>query len=157
MQGPTLSRLVDGLEVDASKISQKNHGIISFSFEHLFEAISVAHDLKYLVVCSYLEIYNENIRDLLSNDPSNNLKLKEHQTEGVIVENLSRHPVHNVSECEQLLMYGAKNRKVGATLMNGRVDTFYSSLHDSFIDFFFFHSRLFAITQHFHYKCRTNV
>lgn len=119
MQGPTLSKLVDGLEVDTSSVTPRNHGIISFSFEHLFEAISVAHDLKYLVVCSYLEIYNENVRDLLSNDTSNNLKLKEHQTEGVIVENLSRHPVHNVSECEQLLLYGAKNRKVGATMMNG--------------------------------------
>lgn len=120
MQGPTLSKLVDGLEVDNSSLSAKSHGIISFSFEHLFEAISVAHDLKYLVVVSYLEIYNENIRDLLSNDTCNNLKLKEHQTEGVIVENLSRHPVHNVSECEQLLLFGSKNRKVGATLMNGK-------------------------------------
>lgn len=119
MQGPTLSKLVDGLEIDTSNIAPKNHGIISQSFEHLFEAISLANDLKYLVVVSYLEIYNENVRDLLSNDTSNNLKLKEHQTEGVIVENLSRHPCHNVGECEQLLLYGSKNRKVGATLMNG--------------------------------------
>lgn len=135
MQGPTLSRLVDGLEVDTSSATSKNYGIISFSFEHLFEAISVAHDLKYLVVCSYLEIYNENVRDLLSNDTSNNLKLKEHQTEGVIVENLSRHPVHNVSECEQLLMFGAKNRKVGATLMNG-MDNKILNVHANDIDFF---------------------
>lgn len=120
MQGPTLSKLVDGQEVDTSnKNLPKNNGIISYSFEHLFEAISVAQDVRYLVVVSYLEIYNENIRDLLSNDTCNNLKLKENPTEGIIVENLSRHPVHNVSECEQLLLYGAKNRKVGATMMNG--------------------------------------
>ncbi|KAL7038485.1 hypothetical protein ACKWTF_009587 [Chironomus riparius] len=119
MQGPTLSKLVDGQELDPSHVYEsKNSGIISHSFDHLFEAISVAHDIRYLVVVSYLEIYNENIRDLLSNDTSNNLKLKENPTEGVIVESLSRHPVHNVSECEQLLLYGAKNRKVGATLMN---------------------------------------
>jgi kinesin family protein 3/17 len=120
MQGPTLSKLVDGQEVDTSKPQvAKNNGIISHSFEHLFEAISVAHDVQYLVVVSYLEIYNENIRDLLSNDTSNNLKLKENPTEGVVVDNLSRHPVHNISECEQLLLFGAKNRKVGVTLMNG--------------------------------------
>lgn len=119
MQGPTLSKLVDGHEVDPNTQHTKNSGIISQSFDHLFEAISVAHDIRYLVVVSYLEIYNENIRDLLNNDTSNNLKLKENPTEGVIVENLSRHPVHNVSECEQLLLFGAKNRKVGATLMNG--------------------------------------
>lgn len=119
MQGPTLSRLVDGQEVDSQSLqATKNHGIISNSFEHLFEAISVQTDVRYLVVVSYLEIYNENIRDLLNNDTQNNLKLKENPTEGVFVESLSRHPVHNISECEQLLLYGAKNRKVGATLMN---------------------------------------
>lgn len=122
MQGPTLSKLVDGQEINTSNDNHqasKNYGIISYSFEHLFEAISVANDVRYLVVVSYLEIYNENIRDLLSNDTCNNLKLKENPTEGVIVENLSRHPVHNVAECEQLLLFGAKNRKVGATMMNG--------------------------------------
>lgn len=115
-----MSKLVDGGEIDPTTIqSSKNHGIISNSFEHLFEAISVAHEIRYLVVVSYLEIYNENIRDLLNNDTQNNLKLKENPTEGVIVESLSRHPVQNVSECEQLLLMGTKNRKVGATMMNG--------------------------------------
>ncbi|KAG5682296.1 hypothetical protein PVAND_011656 [Polypedilum vanderplanki] len=119
MQGPTLSKLVDGQEIDTSdNQAAKNYGIISFSFEHLFEAIQTTHDVRYLVVVSYLEIYNENIRDLLSNDPCNNLKLKENPLEGVIVENLSRHPVHSREQCEQLLLYGTKNRKVGATLMN---------------------------------------
>lgn len=120
MQGPTLSKLVDGQPVDTNAIhNSKNNGIISNAFDHLFEAISVAHDVRYLVVCSYLEIYNETIRDLLNNDQQNNLKLKENPTEGVVVESLSRHPVQNVAECEQLLLFGAKNRKVGATMMNG--------------------------------------
>lgn len=120
MQGPVLSKLVDGLEIDPKTChSSKNNGIISNSFDHLFEAISVSHDVRYLVVVSYLEIYNENIRDLLNNDVQNNLKLKENPTEGVIVESLSRHPVQNVSECEKLLLMGTKNRKVGATMMNG--------------------------------------
>jgi len=118
MQGPTLSKLVDGLQADTS--SPKNNGIISNAFDHLFEAISVANGIRYLVLVSYLEIYNENIRDLLNNDTANNLKLKENPTEGVVVESLSRHPVQNVGECEQLLLSGAKNRKVGATLMNGK-------------------------------------
>lgn len=122
MQGPVLSKLVDGQEIDKlSSHSNKNNGIISNSFDHLFEAISVAHDIRYLVVVSYLEIYNENVRDLLNNDTQNNLKLKENPTEGIIVENLSRHPVQNVAECEQLLLFGAKNRKVGATMMNGKL------------------------------------
>lgn len=120
MQGPTLSKLVDGhdVKIDSMKVS-KNNGIISNSFDHLFEAISVSNDIRYLVLVSYLEIYNENIIDLLSNDIQNNLKLKESPTEGVMVESLSRHVVQNVKECEDLLIFGAKNRKVGSTLMNG--------------------------------------
>ncbi|CAO1400372.1 unnamed protein product [Diamesa serratosioi] len=119
MQGPVLSTLLDNHLAETKHLqSAKNNGIISDSFEHLFEAISVSNEIRYLVLVSYLEIYNENVRDLLNNDASNNLKLKENPSDGVIVENLSEYPVHNVAECENLLLAGAKNRKVGATLMN---------------------------------------
>ena len=121
MQGPVLSALVDKVDCDKLdvRMHSKNNGIISNSFEHLFEAISVTTDIRYLVLVSYLEIYNENIRDLLSNGgQSNNLKLKELPSEGVIVENLSKHAVHNVAECENLLLMGSKNRKTGSTLLN---------------------------------------
>lgn len=68
---------------------------------------------------SYLEIYNENIRDLLNPTiASSSLVLKEMPNEGVIVQNLSTHAVHSAHECEQLLTIGSKNRMVGATLMN---------------------------------------
>jgi kinesin family member 17 len=137
MQGPTLSKLVDGHDIKIDK-TLKNNGIISNSFDHLFEAISLSKDIKYLVLVSYLEIYNENICDLLSNDCQSNLKLKESPTEGVMVESLSRHLVQNVKECEDLLIFGAKNRKVGSTLMNGKrvniIDFFGISFADSFLN-----------------------
>ena len=41
-------------------------GIIPRAFEHIFDAIDVDDkDTTYLVQASYLEIYNEEIRDLL--------------------------------------------------------------------------------------------
>ena len=41
-------------------------GIIPRSFEHIFEAIDVDEgNTNFLVQASYLEIYNEEIRDLL--------------------------------------------------------------------------------------------
>lgn len=61
-------------------------GIIPRSFEHIFEAISVAEGTKYLVLASYLEIYNEEIRDLLGNDIKRKLELKEHADKGVYVQ-----------------------------------------------------------------------
>ena len=42
-------------------------------------------DTKYLVHASYLEIYNEEIRDLLSKDTKKKLALKEHPDKGVWV------------------------------------------------------------------------
>ena len=41
--------------------------------------------MKYLVMASYLEIYNEEIRDLLGSDVKKKLDLKEHPDKGVYV------------------------------------------------------------------------
>ena len=41
--------------------------------------------MKYLVHASYLEIYNENIHDLLGTDIKKKLELKEHPDKGVYV------------------------------------------------------------------------
>lgn len=43
-------------------------GIIPNSFEHIFEYIKATTHKEFLVRCSFLEIYNEEIRDLLSAD-----------------------------------------------------------------------------------------
>uniref|UniRef100_A0A182NL95 Kinesin-like protein n=1 Tax=Anopheles dirus TaxID=7168 RepID=A0A182NL95_9DIPT len=105
-----------------------NIGIIPRSFEHIFEAIALANEMRYLVLVSYLEIYNETIRDLLQpqSQPTPgaapgtaaSLQIKEVPGEGVTVPNLSLHTVHGMKECIELLELGAKNRMVGATLMN---------------------------------------
>lgn len=106
-----------GKNPSAALLAQR--GIIPRSFDHIFEAISVITGTRYLALVSYLEIYNENIRDLLSpGTASSTLILKEQPNEGIIVQNLSSHTVHNAKECEQLLEIGSKNRMVGATLMN---------------------------------------
>ena len=51
-------------------------GIIPNSFQHIFEYVAGARDKQFLVRASYLEIYNEEIRDLLSKDPKIGLDLK---------------------------------------------------------------------------------
>ncbi|XP_070566680.1 osmotic avoidance abnormal protein 3-like isoform X2 [Ptychodera flava] len=93
-------------------------GIIPRAFEHIFENIGVSETMKYLVHASYLEIYNEEIRDLLSKDTKRKLELKEHPEKGVYVKDLSMHSVHNVAECERIMELGWRNRATGATLMN---------------------------------------
>lgn len=93
-------------------------GIIPRAFEHIFESIQCAENTKFLVRASYLEIYNEEIRDLLGEDTKQKLELKEHPESGVYVKSLSKHTVHSVAECEQIMETGWKNRSVGYTLMN---------------------------------------
>jgi len=56
------------------------------AFDHIFETIQVSVGIKYLVHASYLEIYNEEIRDLLGKDAKHKLDLKEHPDKGVYVQ-----------------------------------------------------------------------
>uniref|UniRef100_A0A6J0UPJ8 Kinesin-like protein n=1 Tax=Pogona vitticeps TaxID=103695 RepID=A0A6J0UPJ8_9SAUR len=96
--------------------SQK--GIIPRAFEHLFESVQCAENSKFLVRASYLEIYNEDIRDLLGPNTKQKLELKEHPEKGVYVKGLSLHTVHSIAECERVMETGWRNRAVGYTLMN---------------------------------------
>ncbi|XP_078414399.1 kinesin-like protein KIF17 [Cetorhinus maximus] len=93
-------------------------GVIPRAFEHIFESIQCTENTKFLVRASYLEIYNEEIRDLLGKDTKQKLELKEHPEKGIYVKELSMHTVHSVSECEKIMDIGWGNRAVGYTLMN---------------------------------------
>ncbi|XP_040319430.1 kinesin-like protein KIF17 isoform X4 [Herpailurus yagouaroundi] len=93
-------------------------GIIPRAFEHVFESVQCAENTKFLVRASYLEIYNEDVRDLLGAESKQKLELKEHPEKGVYVKGLSMHTVHNMAQCERIMEAGWKNRSVGYTLMN---------------------------------------
>ncbi|KAM1794431.1 hypothetical protein ACFX11_034910 [Malus domestica] len=100
-----------------------NRGMTPQIFEFLFARIQAEEEirrdekLKYNCMCSFLEIYNEQITDLL--DPSStNLLLREDVKKGVYVENLSEFEVYTVSDILRLLIQGSSNRKVAATNMN---------------------------------------
>ncbi|GMH45965.1 hypothetical protein BSKO_13929 [Bryopsis sp. KO-2023] len=93
-------------------------GIIPNTFNHIFEKIEVSENMQYLVRASFLEIYNEEIRDLLSREPKNKLHLKESKDNGVYVKGLNAFVVKSVPEIMNVLEVGKKNRSVGATAMN---------------------------------------
>jgi myosin heavy subunit len=94
-------------------------GIIPNTFEHIFDYIALNGSKdKYLVRASYFEIYNEEIRDLLSSKPHVSLELKESPDTGVYVKDLTSTTVKSVEEIDKVLQKGKKNRMVGSTLMN---------------------------------------
>ncbi|KAM4687962.1 kinesin-like protein KIF13A [Discoglossus pictus] len=71
------------------------------------------------VEVSYMEIYNEKVRDLL--DPKGNrqsLKVREHKVLGPYVDGLSQLAVTNFEDIESLMSEGNKSRTVAATNMN---------------------------------------
>jgi len=95
-------------------------GVIPRSFHHIFDRISNApEDERYLVRASYLEIYQEEIRDLLSKDHlTKRLELRERPDCGVYVKDLSPFVCKGRAEIDHVMTVGNANRTVGATNMN---------------------------------------
>ncbi|XP_022094991.1 kinesin-II 95 kDa subunit-like isoform X2 [Acanthaster planci] len=96
----------------------ETRGVIPNSFEHIFTHIARTQNQQYLVRASYLEIYQEDIRDLLSKDQTKRLELKERPDTGVYVKDLSSFVTKSVKEIEHVMTVGNTNRSVGATNMN---------------------------------------
>lgn len=72
---------------------------------------SITEDQQFLVRASFLEIYNEEIRDLLAKNPKNRLELKENQDGAVYVKDLTSFVVKSVTEIGKVLEVGNKNRR----------------------------------------------
>lgn len=96
----------------------ERRGVIPNSFEHIFTHISRSQNQQYLVRASYLEIYQEEIRDLLCKDQHHRLELRERPDTGVYVKDLSSFVTKSVGEIEGVMNIGNQNRSVGATNMN---------------------------------------
>ncbi|ELU07622.1 hypothetical protein CAPTEDRAFT_180938 [Capitella teleta] len=96
-----------------------NTGLIPRICEGLFGMMKDP-DTTYRVQVSYLEIYNERVRDLLrdKNQPQLNLKVREHPKDGPYVQDLSRHLVVSFSDVEDLIRRGNLHRTTAATNMN---------------------------------------
>ncbi|CAG0912810.1 unnamed protein product [Notodromas monacha] len=100
------------------KGDNEQRGVIPNAFEHIFSHIARSQDQQYLVRASYLEIYMENVRDLLSKDQNKFLELRESPDMGVYAQNLSSFVCKSVQEIDHVMNVGNKNRSVGATDMN---------------------------------------
>jgi len=93
-------------------------GLIPRAFDHIFDTVAIAEQTRYLIHASFLEIYNEEIRDLLGDDIKARLELRERPDGEIFVQHLSMHPVASVRICEAIMNRGWKNRATAATMMN---------------------------------------
>eukprot|EP00347_Sterkiella_histriomuscorum_P009215 403342083 len=112
--GTGKTHTMTGIEDD-----HKQRGIIPRAFEDVFKGVqSDSVKTQFLIRASYLEIYNEECRDLLSKNPKKKLELHEKPDSGVYVKDLSYFAVKDVSEIREVMHIGQKNRSVRETMMN---------------------------------------
>jgi len=70
------------------------------------------------LVCSFFQIYNEKVQDLLNADGGGDLQVRESAKVGVYVENLRELKCKTKEEVMDVLAFGESNRTVAATEMN---------------------------------------
>lgn len=98
--------------------SDELKGITPRAFETIFNSINIDETKQYLVRASYLEIYKEEVLDLLNKGGVQKLELKEKPGSGVYVKDLSTALVENPAKLMEIMVKGNKNRHVGQTKMN---------------------------------------
>ena len=85
--------------------------------------------ITYEISVQMLEIYNEQVRDLLAPEGSTKrLEIRNSSSNGINVPDANLVPVSNTSDVINLMNLGHKNRAVGATAMNTRSSRSHSCL-----------------------------
>ena len=80
-----------------------SHGVMGLTLNNLFEDIEMSKSERdYIVKISYLEVYNENIRDLLSSEDTN-LDLREDPVRGNCVSGITEVIASTTSEVMAML------------------------------------------------------
>jgi centromeric protein E len=101
--------------------SPNSPGILPCTLNDIFilinKNLNYNENIDYNIYCSYIEIYNEKINDLLNNN-STNLKLIEDKNYGTIVSGSKRVKIKNFQEGIAIKDYGEENRKYRETLIN---------------------------------------
>lgn len=103
--------------MEGSSDSVSSAGLIPRVFSHLFERIEQEQSKKVKVSCMYLEIYNEQLTDLL-NPSAGGLTLREDGRKEVQIEGATEMEVGSAAETYDILHQGTQSRHVAATNMN---------------------------------------
>jgi hypothetical protein len=97
----------------------EDHGIVPRVCAQLFASMEGADEVStYIVHVSYIEVYNDRLRDLLGKKSA--LLLRESTAKGLMIEGLSHHLTSCPSEVIALVQRGNAQRTVAAMKMNER-------------------------------------
>lgn len=96
----------------------ENPGVNRRAIKQLLELVSGNQDtMDVSIICSLMEVYNENVYDLLAPEGRVKRDIKV-GAQGAFVHLLTEREITNQEETETLMMDGDKNRSVAATSMN---------------------------------------
>ncbi|KAK9803021.1 hypothetical protein WJX72_002716 [[Myrmecia] bisecta] len=110
---------------------QQDRGMLPRVMERVFDALAQlkaaqeaegqAGSAKYEVSCQFLEVYNDEVRDLLQPDtPRQQLSIREHGDGQIRVSGAAEIIVGSLEEMQEVFHLGSQARTVGMTLMNER-------------------------------------
>lgn len=89
-------------------------GICIYGVDNLFEIINNSMNKDFKIKINYLEIYNEQVIDLLV-DKSDNLMIIEDPVKGITVPELTEYIVSNSQQVINLIMKGNSRRTMAPT------------------------------------------
>jgi kinesin family protein 18/19 len=92
-------------------------GMMVRSLGDLFSTIEASTQRQFKVKISYVEVYNETLRDLLGNS-GDNLDLREDPTKGSVIVGVKELEVNTSTQVFELLLKGNKSRTTESTNMN---------------------------------------
>ncbi|XP_077260729.1 kinesin-like protein Klp61F isoform X4 [Temnothorax americanus] len=102
--------------------SDTSAGMIPRCLSHLFDELQLLENQQYTVRVNFLELYNEELIDLLmdGNDTPSKIKLYEDVTKkgSVIIHGLDEMTVHSKAEIYRILEKGSERRQTAATMLN---------------------------------------
>lgn len=94
-------------------------GIIPRSLARIFQLLDQAGD-EYSVKCSFIELYNEELRDLLALQEDQKVKIFDDSTKkgGIIISGMEELAVNDATHGVKILQDGSRKREVAATKCN---------------------------------------
>ncbi|XP_045154563.1 kinesin-like protein KIF27 isoform X2 [Echinops telfairi] len=102
-----------------ASVVEGQKGIIPRAIQEIFQNISENPNIDFNIKVSYIEVYKEELRDLLELEPSSkDLHIREDEKGNTVIAGAKECPVESADEVMSLLEMGNAARHTGSTQMN---------------------------------------
>uniref|UniRef100_A0A0N4Z172 Kinesin motor domain-containing protein n=1 Tax=Parastrongyloides trichosuri TaxID=131310 RepID=A0A0N4Z172_PARTI len=108
---------VESFEIDCDN----NIGVISRTIQHILLLLNIPTCIRKIISIRYVELYNEEVYDLLGDDIKKKLDIYEDfHNGGVLLKEVKEYKINSMKEVFELIKKGKKSRKTSSTSMNQR-------------------------------------